>query len=57
MPDWLVQVLGAFCGAAGVYAAIRADLAYLRAKAESAEASASRAHVRLDDFLQLRGQR
>ncbi|MHB1430389.1 MAG: hypothetical protein ACYCVW_17030 [Rhodocyclaceae bacterium] len=55
MPDWFVQVLGAFCGAAGVYAAIRADLAYLRAKAESAEASASRAHVRLDDFLQLRG--
>lgn len=54
MPEWLSELLPVIGGAAAVYAAIRADLAYLRAKAEQAVASAESAHRRIDDFFQRR---
>lgn len=54
MPEWLLQVGAMVAGAAGIYAAIRADLAYIRAKAESAAESATSAHRRIDDFFQRR---
>jgi hypothetical protein len=52
VPDWLWQVLGMMAGAASVYAAIRADLAALKVKAEMALTSASEAHQRIDAHLQ-----
>lgn len=57
MPDWALQVIGIVAGAAGVYAAIRADLAYIRAKAEDAHSSASSAHARLDRFFEINRNR
>lgn len=56
MPEWLLQVVAMVAGGAGVYAAIRADLAYLRATAEGAKSSADRAHRRIDDYFDRRGQ-
>lgn len=51
MPDWVFQLLTAGAGAAGVYAAIRADLARLHEKATQAGKSADEAHQRIDDIL------
>lgn len=57
MPDWVFQIIGPAAGAAGVYAAIRADLAALHVKADSAKAAADEAknaageaHRRIDHF-------
>lgn len=56
MPEWAWQVLSMAGGAAAVYAAIRSDLAYLRAKVEGAHESAEQAHKRLDAlFLKRNG--
>lgn len=55
MPDWLYQLLTACAGAAGVYAAIRADLAALHVKADQAGAAALRAHERIDNMHQWKG--
>lgn len=57
MPEWVLQVLGIVGGATGVYAAIRADLAYLRAKVENANESAASAHKRLDALIFNRNRR
>lgn len=51
-----MQVLGIAGASAGVYAAIRADLAYLRAKVENAQDSARKAHSRIDLILDRRGK-
>lgn len=50
MPEWVLQLLALVCGSAGVYAAIRADMAYLRARVDSA-------HDRIDDMLGKRRSR
>lgn len=61
MPEWVLQVvamvLGVIGAGVGVYAAIRADLAELRVKAEAAGHAAQRANDRIDDFFQQRGAR
>lgn len=51
MPDWVFQLLTLAVGGGGVYAAIRADLARLHIKADTAAATASRAHQRIDNLL------
>lgn len=51
MPDWIVQLMGMAGAGVAVYAGIRADLAYLRAKIEGAHESASLAHQRLDELF------
>lgn len=51
MPEWLFQLLTAGAGAAGVYAAIRADLAALHVKADQAAKAADSAHARIDGIL------
>jgi hypothetical protein len=51
--DIALQLLGVFCGAAGVYAAIRADLVHARIVAEKAYANAERLHVRMDDHVNM----
>ena len=48
IPDWMFQLLTAGAGAAGVYAAIRADLARLHERATQAMQAAERAHERID---------
>ena len=50
IPEWVQVLLGAFSGGAGVYAAIRADMAALRARMDaqelhSAETRAGMRHV------------
>lgn len=56
MPDWILQLLGfAIAGGAG-YAAIRADLARLHERTNTAIASATRAHERLDEIFDRRGR-
>lgn len=57
MPEWLLQVLTAFGGAATVYAGIRADLAALKVKAEQAVKTADEAHRRIDNMHNARGAR
>lgn len=52
MPDWLFQMLSAGAGAAGVYAAIRADLATLHERATTALKAAERANERIDTINQ-----
>lgn len=54
MPEWVFQVLTAGAGAAGMYAAIRSDLARLHERATQALASADKAHSRIDQ-LTLKG--
>ncbi|WP_170094787.1 hypothetical protein [Simplicispira suum] len=49
-PDFALQIVVALGGAAGVYAAIRADLARLTVIATQAQASAEAAHRRIDLF-------
>ena len=51
MPDWIFQLLTAGGAGAGAYAAIRSDLARLHERATQAQASAEKAHRRIDDFL------
>jgi hypothetical protein len=48
--DWGIafQILGA---AVGAYVAVRAELAYLRAKVERVEKSVDTAHRRIDNLL------
>jgi hypothetical protein len=47
----IIQALiGAAAGAAGAYAAIRSDLAALKARMEIHEKSLERAHARIDDI-------
>lgn len=55
MPEWAWQVVSMAAGAAGIYAAIRADLAALRVKAEMAVKRADAAHDRIDIFFNRRG--
>ena len=50
MPDWIYQLLTAGAGAAGVYAAIRADLARLHERVSMALESATKAHERIDNL-------
>lgn len=50
--ELLVQLAGYFIGGAGVYAAIRGDLARAVTKAEQALADASKAHDRLDTHIE-----
>lgn len=47
---WL-QLAGLLGGCVGVYAAIRADLAVAKVRAEQAHRTAVRAHARLDDHI------
>lgn len=51
MPEWVLQIVGMVAGAAGVYGAIRADLATIRVKAELAHGAADKAHERIDRFF------
>lgn len=52
MPEWLGNLLGLMAGGGiGAYAAIRADLAALRVKAEIALEAANSAHSRIDQHL------
>lgn len=51
MPEWMLQLLTACAGAAGTYAAIRADLAALHVKADQAHQAAEKAHSRIDALL------
>lgn len=46
----LQSVIGAAAGAAAAYAAIRSDLAALKAKMEIHERSLERAHERIDNL-------
>lgn len=55
MPDWVFQVLTAGAGAAGMYAAIRSDLARLHERASQALASADKAHTRIDNLTIRKG--
>lgn len=50
-PDWLIQLLTAGAGAAGVYAGIRADLARLHERTTNAKESADKAHERIDTIM------
>lgn len=51
MPFDLGQILGPLFGAIAAYAAIRADLAALRARVEMIETALERAHERIDDCI------
>lgn len=51
MPDWLMQLLAMGAGGAGLYTAIRSDLARLHVKSDMAVAAAAKAHERIDDLL------
>lgn len=50
--DWL-HLMEVFGPVGACYAAIRADLAVARTKAETAEHNANKAHGRLDDHINL----
>jgi len=49
--EWFFPFISAVFGGAGVYAAIRADLADLKARMERAENQSDTAHRRIDDLL------
>jgi len=49
--DILMQFAGIVAGAAGVYGAIRADLAAIRERANMAAESADEAHKRIDSIM------
>lgn len=51
MPEWIFQLIGMAGTAAGIYAAIRADIAALHVKADMAQESAREAHQRIDAML------
>lgn len=48
IPEWVFQIMGMAATAAGIYAAIKADLAALHVKADHALQSARDAHQRID---------
>lgn len=54
MPEWIFQIIGMAGTAAGIYAAIKADLAALHVKADMAAKSADQAHQRIDSLLNQR---
>lgn len=56
MPEWALEVGAIIAAGAGVYAAIRADLAYMRAKLENLQESAAEAHRRIDGLVNVRGE-
>lgn len=49
--EWFFPMMGALFGGVGVYAAIRADLADLKARMMRAEIQSDKAHQRIDDLL------
>lgn len=51
-PDYILQLVLALCAGAGVYAAIRGDLARAITKAEQALVDASKAHDRMDTHIE-----
>ncbi len=53
--DLIMQLAGYFVGGAGVYAAIRGDLARAVTKAEQALLDSSKAHDRLDIHIENHG--
>ena len=58
MPEWLVNLIAlAGAGGIGAYAAVRADLAALKVQAVTALASATEAHKRIDNHLQVERER
>lgn len=50
-PQFILQIVMAFGSGAGVYAAIRADLARLHERANMAKESADQAHKRIDHMM------
>lgn len=50
MPEWLREVAPILGAAVGVYAAIRSDLAYLRARVEGLSEDVRHAHKRIDSM-------
>ena len=50
--EFLLQIVLAVCAGAGVYAAIRGDLARAVTKAEQALLDSSKAHDRLDSHIE-----
>jgi len=52
IPEWIFQVIGMAATASAVYAGIKADLATLHNKADSAIFQAQKAHERIDHLLQ-----
>lgn len=57
-PDlWLnlgIAVFGSICAGAGVYGAVKGDLARTRTIAENAKDSADKAHTRIDNIFSSR---
>lgn len=51
IPEWLFQIVGMAATAAGIYAAIRADIAALHVKADNAAKAANEAHQRIDQLM------
>ena len=51
MSEWILQVIGMMGVGVGAYAAIRADLAALHARVDSAASAAESAHRRLDTLI------
>lgn len=49
-PELLLGILASLASGVGVYAAIKADLATTRERANNAQASAERAHDRIDQW-------
>lgn len=51
-PELLIVIVGQVATAAGVYAAIRADLARAIERATHAQAAADKAHQRIDNMME-----
>lgn len=49
--NFVLGVVGALAGGIGAYAAVRSELAHLKAVAEFAMEQAKRANSRIDDFF------
>lgn len=52
--EWFFPFMSAIFGGAGVYAAVRADLADLKARVLRTEIQSDKAHQRIDDLLATR---
>lgn len=50
MSEFLIQAMPTITAGVGVYAAIRADLAALKARVDTLEKATDRAHARIDEF-------
>lgn len=50
--EFFLGIFASLCSGAGVYAAIKADLATTRERATNAKESAQRAHDRIDQWAQ-----